>query len=338
MKAMQLDHVGPIESHPLHLRDIETPTPGPGEIVMKVAACGVCRSNLHTIEGDWVGGGVPSFTPIIPGHEVVGHVSAIGDGVVGFAIGNYVGVQPLWSTDLSCEYCVTARDQLCPDKKVTGETIDGGYAEYMLANAAHTYHVPESLSPLEAAPLFCPGITAFRAVDRARLAPGQTVALFGMGGVGHMVVQFATLAGADVVVVARGKRHRELGEELGAVRSVDASGSDVVGELKRHGGIDAAINFAPSDVALQNAMDAVKPGGIVVNGAAHNLKDIVFADEKSLVGSVIGNREQMRTVLEIAAVGKVKVVAKPFALDEAEEALTQLKSGDIEARSVLVMN
>lgn len=337
MKAMQLDHVGPIESHPLHLREIETPKPGPGELVMKVAACGVCRSNLHTIEGDWVGGGVPSFTPIIPGHEVVGHVSAIGEGVAGFAVGDYVGVQPLWSTDLSCEYCVSARDQLCPSKKVTGETIDGGYAEYMLANAAHTYHVPQSLSPLEAAPLFCPGITAFRAVDRARVAPGQTIALFGMGGVGHMVVQFAKLAGADVVVVARGKRHRELGEELGAVRSIDASGPDVAGELKRLG-IDAAINFAPSDAMLQAAMDGIKPGGIVVNGAAHNLRDIVFADEKSLVGSVIGNREQMRKVLEIAAAGKIKVVGKQFALDEAEEALTQLKSGDIEARSVLVMS
>jgi propanol-preferring alcohol dehydrogenase len=325
MKAMQLDHVGPIESHPLHLREIETPKPGPGELVMKVAACGVCRSNLHTIEGDWVAGGVPSFTPIIPGHEVVG-----------FAVGDYVGVQPLWSTDLTCEYCVSARDQLCPVKKVTGETIDGGYAEYMLANAAHTHHVPENLSPIEAAPLFCPGITAFRAVHRARLAPGQTVALFGMGGVGHMVVQFAKLAGADVVVVARGKRHRELGEELGAVGSIDASGPDLVGELKRRG-IDAAINFAPSDQMLQAAMDGVKPGGIVVNGAAHNLRDIVFADEKSLVGSVIGNRDEMRTVLEIAAAGKVKVVAKQFALDEAEKALMQLKAGDIEARSVLVM-
>lgn len=337
MKAMQLDHVGPIESHPLHLREIATPEPGPGELVMKVAACGVCRSNLHTIEGDWVAGGVPSFTPIIPGHEVVGHVSALGEGVVGFAIGDYVGEQPLWSTDLTCEYCVTARDQLCPDKKVTGETIDGGYAEYMLANAAHTYHVPENLSPLEAAPLFCPGITAYRAVDRARLAPGQTVALFGMGGVGHMVVQFAKLAGADVVVVARGKRHRELGEELGAIGSIDATRSDLTQELKRQG-IDAAINFAPSDAMLQAAMDGIKPGGIVVNGAAHLLKDIVFADEKSLVGSVIGNRDQMRAVLKIAAAGKVKVVAKQFALDEAEEALTQLKSGDIEARSVLVMN
>ncbi len=337
MKAMQLDHVGPIESHPLHLREIETPKPGPGELVMKVAACGVCRSNLHTIEGDWVGGGVPSFTPIIPGHEVVGHVSALGEGVVGFRVGDYVGVQPLWSTDLSCEYCVTARDQLCPDKKVTGETIDGGYAEYMLANAAHTYHVPASLSPLEAAPLFCPGITAYRAVDRARLAPGQTVALFGMGGVGHMVVQFAKLAGADVIVVARGKRHRELGEELGAIGSIDAGHPDLVSELKRHG-VDTAINFAPSDAMLQAAMDGIKPGGIVVNGAAHLLRDIVFADEKSLVGSVIGNRKQMRTVLEIAAAGKVKVVAKQFALDEAEEALMQLKSGDIEARSVLVMS
>ena len=289
MRAMQLDHVGPIETHPLHLRDIEIPEPGNGQLLMKVAACGVCRSNLHTIEGDWVAGGVPGKSPIIPGHEIVGHVERIGPNVTGFAVGEYIGVQPLWSTDLSCTFCLTSREQLCRAKEIAGETVDGGYAEYMLATAAHTYKVPDVLSPAEAAPLFCPGITAYRSVQRAQLAPGQTVALFGMGGVGHMVVQFAKLAGADVVTVARGKRHRELAMELGAIRTVDASGPNLASELQSNGGIDAAIVFAPSDAMLQAAVDAVKPGGIIVNGAAHNVGNLVFADEKSLIGSVIGN-------------------------------------------------
>src|SRR5262249_47767989 len=152
--------------------------------------CGVCRSNLHMIEGDWVDGGVPAISPIVPGHEVTGVVAALGGGVDGFAEGDRVGVQPLWWTCEECEFCTSGREQLCHRRVITGEHVDGGYAEYMTANAAHAYPIPDALDLVEAAPLFCPGITAYGAVGHLDVGPGDTVAVFGLGGVGHMAVQF----------------------------------------------------------------------------------------------------------------------------------------------------
>ena len=334
---MQLDRVAKIEEHPLHLREIPVPKPGPGQLLIKVTACGVCRSNLHMIEGDWVEGGVPAKSPIIPGHEVVGTVAKLGEDTKNFAVGDRVGVQPLWWTDLTCEFCLTGRENLCPQKLITGEHVDGGYAEYMLSVAAHTYHLPDNLKDAEAAPLFCPGITAYHAVQKAQLSPGKTVALFGMGGVGHMVIQFAKLAGADVIAIARGERHRTIASELGAVRTIDPAKLDVVKELQRNGGVDAAIVFAPSGEMFQQAFKAVKNGSIVVNGAAHDIGTLAFDDEKQIVSSVIGPRKHMLDVLQIAVAGKVKVIAETFPLEDAEKALQRLKDGTIEARAVLVL-
>jgi alcohol dehydrogenase, propanol-preferring len=333
---MTLARPAPIEQHPLSLQELPVPRPQAGELLVKVAACGVCRSNLHMIEGDWVANGVPAKSPIVPGHEICGRVADVGERVEGFAVGDRVGLQPLWTSCLRCEYCLTAREQLCPFKEITGETVDGGYAEYVLARSQHVYRVPDAISDAQAAPLFCPGITAYHAVQKAQLVPGKRAALFGMGGVGHMIIQFATLAGADVITVARGKRHRELAEKLGSVRTVDASTSDPGEVLRRDGGVDAAFVFAPSDAVFRQALAAVKPGGIVVNGAAHEPGALAFAEEKEITGSAIGNRQQMREVLELAAAGKVKVVAETFGLEQAEDALRRLKDGDIEARAVLV--
>jgi propanol-preferring alcohol dehydrogenase len=337
MRAMALGRTAPIEEHPLALADLPTPSAGPGELLVKISTCGVCRSNLHMIEGDWVAAGVPAKLPIVPGHEICGRVAEIGPNVDGFALGERVGIQPLWTSCLRCEYCLTAREHLCLSKEITGETVDGGYAEYILAKAAHTYHVPDEIPDVEAAPLFCPGITAYHAVRKAELVPGQRVALFGMGGVGHMVVQFARLCGADVITVSRGKQHRELAEKLGSVSTIDPSAGDAVRRLQGDGGIDAAIVFAPSDEALQQALSAVKRGGIVVNGAASQPGPLTFPEEKRIAGTVIGNRQEMREVLRIAAAGKVKVVAETFALEQANEALERLKRGEFEARAVLVI-
>ncbi|MGZ3516527.1 MAG: alcohol dehydrogenase catalytic domain-containing protein [Vulcanimicrobiaceae bacterium] len=335
---MTLTRTAPIEQHPLALQEVSRPSPGRDELLVQIRTCGVCRSNLHMIEGDWLTNGVPAKLPIIPGHEICGQVAEIGESADGFAVGDRVGMQPLWTSCLRCEYCLTARENLCPFKEITGETVDGGYAQYVIAKPAHTYHVPDAIPDVEAAPLFCPGITAYHAVKKAQLAPGKRVALFGMGGVGHMVIQFAKLAGADVVTVARGKRHRELAEELGSTQTVDASAHDAGEVLKAGGGVDCAIVFAPAHDVLRQALLAVKPGGVVVNGAATDAGPLQFAEEKQIVGTVIGNREEMREVLRIAADGKVKVVAETFTLDRAEDALIRLKNGEIEARAVLVMS
>lgn len=337
MRAMQLDTPGPIESHPLTLRDVPVPKPGPGEVLIRVTACGVCRSNLHMIEGDWVQNGVPAKSPIVPGHEVVGRITELGAGVDWLKVDDRVGVQPLWSTCGHCEFCLTAREQLCQTKEITGESVDGGYAEYMISNALHTYVIPDGISDAEAAPLFCPGVTAYGAVHKAHLQPGQTMALFGVGGVGHMVLQFAALTGAQMIAVARGQNHLKLAERLGCYRTIDSNTTDAGEALKKDGGVDAAIVFAPSTPMLRQAIAATKPGGKIIVGTFTDAGPFFFPDQKQIIGSVIGSRWEMNDVLKIAATGKVKSIVETFTLDQTDEALAQLKAGKIEARAVLTM-
>lgn len=336
MKAILLDKPAPLETHPLRLADVPTPRPGAGELLVRVSACGVCRSNLHMIEGDWVAAGVPATSPIIPGHEIVGRVSAVGPGVTAFAVGARVGIQPLWSSCGRCEYCLTGREPLCRDKQITGETRDGGYAEFVLANEAYAYAVPDALPDIEAAPLFCPGVTAYSAVAKAHLSPGKRVAVFGVGGVGHVALQLARLSGADTIAVSRGSRHLAVAEQLGA-RALDAGKADPASVLQREGGVDASIVFAPSSTVARQAIAATKRGGTIVIGVNADLGVVPFVDEKTIVGSLIGSRQQMREVLGLAAAGKIKTVCEPFPLAQAEAALSALKRGEVAARAVLVV-
>jgi propanol-preferring alcohol dehydrogenase len=326
----------PIEAGPLRLREVDEPVASTGQVVVKVASCGVCRSNLHMIEGDWAKDGTPSHLPIIPGHEVVGTVSAVGPNVDHLKVGDRVGVQPLWSTCGHCDYCVSGLDHLCQAKHITGETVDGGYAEYMLATAAHTYLLPDELAFEDSAPLFCPGITAYGSVAKAHLSPGKRVAVFGIGGVGHMVLQLAVLSGADVFAAARGRDHLELAEELGA-QGIDANEGDPAEALINRGGVDAAIVFAPSDAVVAQAIRATRPGGTIVTGVNATVGALPFAQEKAVVGSLLGTRRQMREVLKLAAAGKITSRCEPFPLSEAAEALTRLKNGRIRARAVLMV-
>lgn len=335
MKAVLLDEPGPIETDVLRLGDVATPEPGPGQILIRVEACGVCRSNLHMIEGDWVANGVPAKSPIIPGHEVIGTVVALGEAVTSPSVGTRVGVQPLWSTCMRCEWCLSGREQLCPQKEITGETVDGGYAELMLATAAHAYEVPENLDSAEAAPLFCPGITAYGAVEAAQLRPTASVAVFGIGGVGHMVVEIAALFGGEVVAVSRNPVHLDLARSLGATRTVDSSAGDAGAVIRRNGGVDAAIVFAPSDAALAQAIEATKPGGRIVLGVFAQPGVFPFVDGKSLIGTVIGSRRQMHEVLRLAGAGKIKAVVETASMDQATEVLRRLKDGKVRARAVL---
>lgn len=335
MKAVVLDKYAPIEEGPLRLTDRDRPLPGHGQVLVRVTACGVCRSNLHMIEGDWAG--VPSIFPIIPGHEVVGRIEELGAGVAWLRVGDRVGVQPLWSTCGHCQYCLTGRDSLCQSKQITGETVDGGYAEFMLSEAAHTYVLPANLDDAEAAPLFCPGISAYGAVLKAHLSPSRSVAVFGVGGVGHMVVQIARLFGADVVAVARGANHLALAEELGSVRMIDASRTDPGEELARSGGVDASIVFAPSSAAVAQAIRGTKPGGTIVIGINAEVGRLPFADEKAIVGSILGSRQQMHEVIALAAAGKIRPVIERHPLEEAQETLLRLKRGEIRGRAVLVL-
>lgn len=335
MKAVRLTDPGPLEGGPLRYGDIDVPQAGPGEVVVKVRACGVCRSNLHMIEGEWVAAGVPAKTPIVPGHEVVGTISAVGEAVDGLSVGDRVGVQPLWATCGHCGYCLAGQEQLCQSKKITGEMVDGGYAEYMRAKAAHTYLLPDTVDDASAAPLFCPGITAYGAVAKARLSPAKSVAVFGIGGVGHVALQFASLTGASTVAVTRGTHRLSLAEELGAGRLVDSSDGTAGERLRKSGGVDASLVFAPSDDVVRQAIDATRPGGVVVIGVNAKIGPFPFVDEKTVVGSLLGSRQMMREVLRIAGAGRVTVMTESYPLEKAAEALEVLKRGDVRGRLVV---
>jgi propanol-preferring alcohol dehydrogenase len=333
MKAIVLEEHRPIEQQDLRLVEVDRPSPGRGHVLIKVTACGVCRSNLHMIEGDWPG--VPTQFPMIPGHEVVGRIEEVGEGVDSSRIGERVGVQPIWSTCLRCAYCLSGREQLCRTKQITGESVNGGYAEYMVADATFTYPLPENLEDVASAALFCPGITAYGSVIKANLTPSKSVAVFGVGGAGHLVIQLAKLHGSRVVAVARTAIHLDLAEELGANQMIDPSRTDPGQELVRLGGVDASIVFAPSDIALRQAVMGTKPGGIIVMAVNGGFQRLTFADEKTVVGSILGTRQQMQEVLALAAAGMIHVVHERQPLGAAQETLGRLKRGEIRARAIL---
>jgi propanol-preferring alcohol dehydrogenase len=334
MKAVLLREPKPIEQNPLNVEDVPTPNVSKAQVLLKVAACGVCRSNLHMIEGDWVEFGIPSKYPIIPGHEIIGRVAEMSDDVTTFRKGDRLGVQALWSSCGKCEFCLTGRENICQSRQMTGETVDGGYAEYILANADYAFRIPGNLNDSEATPLFCPGISAYGAVKKARLGPGKRVAVFGIGGVGHMVIQFAKLYGADVVAVSRNIQHLKLAKDLGAGRIVDLSKGTSADCLEAIGPVDSSIVFAPSSAVAHLAIKATKPGGLTVMGVWAGIEGLV--DEREVANSLIGSRNDMKEVLSLASAGKIRAVYEEFKLERAREVLSMLKRGEIPARALLI--
>lgn len=333
MHANLLPTPAPLAQHPLRWAETPRPEPGSGQLLVEVVACGVCRSNLHMIEGDWVDGGVPAISPIIPGHEVTGRVAALGAGVTDLAVGDAVGVQPLWWSCEECEFCTSGREQLCRRRVITGEHVDGGYGRFMLANAKHTYAVPEGLDLVEAAPLFCPGITAKGAVDKLDVGPGDVVAVFGLGGVGHMAVQLVVLTGAEVVAVGRTPAHLEVARDLGAARTVDSTDPEAMTAIA--GTADAVLTFAGADAVTEQAMRTLKWGGTIVSGVPLSVQEFHFNTGQTIKGSLLGNRAQMREVLHLAAEGKIRTVVEAFPMEQAQDALARLAAGSLRSRAVL---
>jgi len=334
MKAQLLTRIDKIENHPLAYTTVEDPKPEPDEVLIKIKACGVCYSNLSMIEGEFKElFGIPTKLPIIPGHEITGIVEETGSSANGFQRGDRVGVQVLWKTDGTCEFCQTGRENLCLNRQTTGENRDGGYAEYITAPSNYIYHLPENLDFEESAPLFCPGVTAYRAVKRANVRFGQKVAIIGIGGVGHMTLQFAKLAGAETIAVDRDEAKLKLAEEIGADHAFT---SDKVEEyIAKTSKPDVVLVHAPSQKAVDQALRIVKRGGIVLMGVLGDTR-VVFPEEYSIVGSVIGTRHDMNETLKIASMGKLKVDCVCYKLNEAEDVLIRLKQGKIVGRAVLV--
>ena len=333
MKAQHLIRIDKIENHPLTYTEVNKPVPESDQVLIKVKACGVCHSNLHMIEGELRQFGVPAKLPIIPGHEVTGEIQEIGSLVERFKRGDRVGVQVLWKTDGTCEFCRSGRENLCLKRQTTGETIDGGFAEFMTAPADFVYHLPDKLGFEESAALFCPGNTAFHAVKRANVKVGQKVAVIGIGGVGHMSLQFAKLAGAETIAVDTSEAKLKLAQDIGADHALTSM--ELEDYVLRAGKPEVVMVHAPSQKAIEQAFRIVKRGGMVimgVNGAA----PICFPEEYSVVGSFIGTRQEMNRTLKLASMGKIRVDYKSYRLSDAEDVLIELKQGKILGRAILV--
>jgi len=340
MRAMVLSELGPIETNPLKLTEIDRhEIQRPNELLIKIEACGVCHSQLHGIEGDWKDLGIPPMLPTVPGHEVVGKVVEIGKNVTKFKVGDRAGISPLLESCMKCQYCKEGNEHLCESMQVLGESLKGGYAEYVTVTEDFATKIPETMRPEYAAPLFCAGVTAYKAVKASEPSKNKKIGIFGIGGVGHMAVQFAILEGADVIAISRNKKHLEIAKKLGASITITYSQDQekFLQELKEKVGLlDAAIVFAPADIVTNTAIKAIKKGGLVVIGTIGKISNFVAFEEKTIRGTLIGSRNDMKEVIRIANEKNIKVFSEVYRLEQANEVLAKLKTSEIEARAVLV--
>jgi len=340
MRAMVLSELGPIETNPLKLTEIDRhEIQRPNELLIKIEACGVCHSQLHGIEGDWKDLGIPPMLPTVPGHEVVGKVVEIGKNVTKFKVGDRAGISPLLESCMKCQYCKEGNEHLCESMQVLGESLKGGYAEYVTVTEDFATKIPETMRPEYAAPLFCAGVTAYKAVKASEPSKNKKIGIFGIGGVGHMAIQFAILEGANVIAISRNKKHLDIAKKLGASVTItyNQNQEKFLEELKEKVGLlDAAIVFAPADIVTDTAIKAIKKGGLVVIGTIGKISNFVAFEEKTIRGTVIGSRNDMKEVIRIANEKNLKVFSEVYRLEQANEVLSKLKTSKIEARAVLV--
>ncbi len=333
MRAWHVDAPGPVTGHPLRLStDEEIPRPGPGELLLKVLACGVCRTDLHVTEGD-----LPVHRPgVTPGHEVVAEVAAVGDGdTSGFKPGDRAGAAWLRETDNTCKYCRRGAENLCPASRYTGWDADGGYAEYLTVPAAYAHRLPAGYTDLELAPLLCAGIIGYHALQRADLPEGGRLGLYGFGGSAHLAAQVAMARGATVHVLTRGEQAKQLARELGAASVGDADGMPPEP-------LDSAILFAPVGDLVLPALAALDRGGtLAIAGIA--LTDIPplnyerhLFQERQLRSVTSNTRAGAREFLAFCGEHKLAVTVHPYPLDAADQALRDLKAGRFDGAAVLV--
>ena len=335
MKAWLLEAPGEVGERPLQFAEVPTPAPRENELLLRISACGICRTDLHIVEGE-----LPvRRSPLIPGHQIVGRVIEKGARVEDFAVGDRAGVAWLNRTCGACEYCLSGRENLCEQAQFTGWTVDGGYAEYAVAPASFTYHIPDGFEDIQAAPLLCAGIIGYRCLRLTGLGEnewqGARLGIYGFGAAGHICIQLARARGAEVYVCTRDReRHQALAHELGATWVGNAAGDPPVK-------LDAAIIFAPAGELVPVALQAIAKGGTLVLGGIHMSPipsfDYSLIYGERMVRSVANNtRADGSEFLLEAARLPVRTHVQTFRFDQVNDALIALKHDAIRGAGVII--
>jgi propanol-preferring alcohol dehydrogenase len=331
MQAMQLRRIAQVEEAPLVLSALPVPEPGLGEIRLRVCTCAVCHTDLHTVEGELA---LPRL-PLVPGHQVVGVVDALGPGATRFRLGERAGVGWLNSTCGQCEFCRHGQENLCPQARFTGLHADGGYAQYIIVHEGFAFHLPDLLSDVQAASLLCAGIIGYRSLRLSQIQPGGRLGLYGFGASAHLAIQVARHWGCQVYVFSRGEEHRRLAEELGAAWTGPAQDSPPIA-------LDAGVTFAPAGWLVPLALGHLRPGGTLAINAIH-MSPIPEMPYERLYGertvrSVTNyTRGDAEEFLRLAAQIPVHTEVETLPLSQANLALQRLKHGQIRGSAVLTI-
>ncbi len=330
MKAMVLEKFSPIEEKPLKLKEVELRDIGEDEVLIKVDVCGVCRTDLHEVEGE-----IHPKLPIIPGHQIVGRVEKVGPNVDNVKVGDRVGVPWFHTSCGTCEFCKKGLENLCEKGLYTGFNVDGGYAEFAICHKNAVYKVPENLEPVKIAPLLCAGVIGYRALRLSGAKSGCTLGLYGFGASAHIVIQIAIYEGMEVYVFTRSENHRKHAEELGAVWTGTA-------DDKPPKTMDASIMFAPAGPLVPKALKVLSKGGrltlagIYMTPIPEMPYDLLYY-EREIKSVANSTRKDVEELLELSGKIPIKTTTKEYRLEDANQALEDVKYSRIEGTGVLVM-
>lgn len=323
---------------PLDYQDVAIPEPTGHEALVKVDYTGVCHTDLHAMDGDWP---IKPNPPFIPGHEGHGTVVAVGDLVTNVAVGDHVGNAWLWSACGECEYCLTGRETLCPKQLNGGYSANGSFSEYMIVDSRYVGHIPAGVDPVEIAPILCAGVTVYKGLKVTDTKPGDWVTISGIGGLGHLAVQYAVAMGLNVAAVDVSDEKLELARQLGAEVVVNAREKDPAEYLQSElGGTHGVLVTAPSEIAFAQAMNIVRRGGTVsINGLpAGEFPVSIFntiLKGITLRGSIVGTRADLAEALDFAARGKVRTIATEHPFEDFNEVFDEMRAGKINGRAVI---
>jgi len=323
---------------PLQMQDLPIPEPGAGEVLVRIETSGLCHTDIHAAHGDWP---VKPTPPFIPGHEGVGYVEKLGAGVSTRAVGDRVAIAWLGYACGECRYCNSGWETLCEKQENSGYSVNGTFAEYAVVPAAFAAPVPDSVSSRDAAPLTCAGVTTYKAIKVARVAPAETVAIFGVGGLGHLALQYARIAGGFVIAVDIEDHKLTMAAELGADHVVNALTTDPAEAIQALGGADVAVALAASPGAFDQAYRSLRRGGRLVcvalpaDNATLSLPifDTVI-NGKTVIGSIVGTRNDLADVFALHAAGRTTVIAVDRKIDEVNQSIDDVLAGTVPARVV----